>query len=153
MDQHGARQRTAPFEDFYAFNGTKLQQFPLPTGRPRAIAKYLDAIATQASGWQAASIVKLGTPTQRGLSLAESFGQIARQQLITAEEELDWECYHLYGLTETPLTRFAHPGPAVKKGQSLESATLGAIVGIEFGQRAFEIVLARRMAAGELQTK
>ena len=152
VDQHGARQRTAPFEDFYAFNGTKLQQFPLPTGRPLAIAKYLDAIATQASGWQAASIVKLGTPTQRGLSLAESFGQIARQQLITAQEELDWECYHLYGLTETALTRLANPGSAIKKGQSLESAALGAIVGIELGQRAFEIVMARKIAAGELQT-
>ncbi|MFM8477051.1 MAG: hypothetical protein ACKOEO_14830, partial [Planctomycetaceae bacterium] len=28
--QHGASQRTAPFEDFYAFNGTKVGQFPLP---------------------------------------------------------------------------------------------------------------------------
>ncbi|HQU47119.1 MAG TPA: BREX-2 system adenine-specific DNA-methyltransferase PglX, partial [Pirellulales bacterium] len=32
VDQHGARQRTDPFEDFFAFNATKLEQFPLPEG-------------------------------------------------------------------------------------------------------------------------
>ena len=39
VDQHGARQRTDPFEDFYAFNATKLQQFPLPKSRPTELAR------------------------------------------------------------------------------------------------------------------
>ena len=38
VDQHGARQRTAPFEDFWEHDGTKLQKFPVPrctATRPR----------------------------------------------------------------------------------------------------------------------
>ena len=53
--------------------------------------------------------------------------------MISLQEELDWECYRLYGLIEEDLTR-AEPPP------------------LQLGQRAFEIVMARKMAAGELQT-
>jgi hypothetical protein len=53
--------------------------------------------------------------------------------MIAAQEELDWECYRLYGLIADDLT--LHDPPPLK-----------------LGQRAFEIVLARKMAAGESQT-
>ncbi len=39
VDQHGARQRTAPFEDFWAHDGMKLQKFPLPEARPLQLAR------------------------------------------------------------------------------------------------------------------
>ena len=42
VDQHGARQRTAPFEDFYALNSTKVAEFPLAKHRPLALARTLD---------------------------------------------------------------------------------------------------------------
>lgn len=41
VDQHGARQRTAPFEDFFAFNASKLEQFPLPESRPLPIPRMI----------------------------------------------------------------------------------------------------------------
>ena len=53
--------------------------------------------------------------------------------MIALQEELDWECYRLYGLIEDDLT-CPRPPP------------------LALGQRAFEIVLARKMAAGETQT-
>jgi hypothetical protein len=152
VGQEGARVRRTAWDERFAFNGTNLERFPLPTGRPLIMARYLDSVATQAAGCQPASVARLGTPTQSGLNLAKSLGQFARQQMIAAQEELDWECYHLYGLTGTPLTRSADTSPAMTKGRSLECAALSACVGIELGQRAFEIVLARKMAAGETQS-
>ena len=50
--------------------------------------------------------------------------------MIATQEELDWHCYQLYGLTQTELT---YPDPPE----------------IRFGERAFEIALARRVAAGK----
>ncbi|QVL47096.1 MAG: BREX-2 system adenine-specific DNA-methyltransferase PglX [Thiocapsa sp.] len=47
VDQHGARQRTAPFEDFYAFNGTKVQEFPLVDPPPTDLASQLDTLARE----------------------------------------------------------------------------------------------------------
>ncbi|BDI06350.1 DUF7008 domain-containing protein [Sphaerotilus microaerophilus] len=58
--------------------------------------------------------------------------------MIAGQEELDWRCYRLYGLL-----------PASVGGDEVEYA---APVGVALGERAFEIVLARRMAAGKEQT-
>jgi hypothetical protein len=56
------------------------------------------------------------------------------------QEELDWRCYTLYGITDQELCyRDA-------SGNQLEPPA------IDLGQRAFEIVMARKMAAGELET-
>ena len=53
--------------------------------------------------------------------------------MIALQEELDWRCYRLYGLHETPPE---HPDPPP----------------LQLGERAFEIVMARQMAAGTLET-
>ncbi len=151
VDQHGARQRTAPFEDFFAFNGTKLQQFPLPAGRPLPTAKLIDSLAANAAAFQPSVIVKLGAPTRFGLDMAKFGLRFARSPMIAAQEELDWECYHLYGLTDAPLTR-SFAMTSLASGKSLEAAALSAFVGLELGQRAFEIVLARKMAESSRHT-
>jgi len=51
------------------------------------------------------------------------------------QEELDWKCYRLYGITTEDLCY---------EGDDLP--------GIEFGQRAFEIVMARMIKEGQLET-
>jgi hypothetical protein len=56
--------------------------------------------------------------------------------MVASQEELDWHCLHLYGLTGSPLT--------VPAGQSPPPLALG--------ERAFEIVLARQVAAGDADT-
>ena len=55
--------------------------------------------------------------------------------MIALQEELDWQCYQLYGLVTDDL-RYT--------GDDLPEIALG--------QRAFEIVMARQMQKGELQT-
>ena len=55
--------------------------------------------------------------------------------MIALQEELDWQCYQLYGLLSEDL-RY--------DGDYLPELSLG--------QRSFEIVMARRMARGELET-
>ena len=54
--------------------------------------------------------------------------------MIAAQEELDWRCYRLYGLLPVsgPAAGFEHAAPPE----------------VALGERAFEIVLARRVAAG-----
>ena len=55
--------------------------------------------------------------------------------MIALQEELDWHCYRLYGLLADDL-RYT--------GDDLPELALG--------QRAFEIVMARQIAKGELET-
>jgi hypothetical protein len=55
--------------------------------------------------------------------------------MIAVQEELDWEVYRLYGLIDADLTY---------SGEDLP--------GLALGERAFEIALARKVAAGEEET-
>ncbi len=57
-----------------------------------------------------------------------------REQMIALQEELDWECYRLYGLVNEDLTYGAEPPP------------------LRFGWRAFEIAMRAKMESGKLQT-
>jgi hypothetical protein len=126
VDDAGARQRTAPFEDFYQVNSTKLEQFPLPSDRPTELAR---AVEAKASEW-----VKACPDSHNGLLDSGDLCQAWRTglgELIYLQEELDWEVYGLYGLVGGDL-RYRDP-----------------VVPVELGQRAFEIVLARKMEAGE----
>ncbi|MGH8721747.1 MAG: BREX-2 system adenine-specific DNA-methyltransferase PglX, partial [Burkholderiales bacterium] len=129
VDQRGARQRTAPFEDFFQFNGTRVGQVPLPVSRPVERARRLDGLAQQLEE----SLPEAVAPTREALAAARTQAQALRAEMIAVQEELDWEVYGLYGLVDGDLT---HPEPPR----------------LALGQRAFEIVLARRVAAGEEQT-
>ena len=60
--------------------------------------------------------------------------------MIALQEELDWRCYKLYGITDEDLCY------RDLEGNQFEPP------GIDLGQRAFEIVMARQMAAGQLET-
>lgn len=135
VDQHGARQRTAPFEDFYQFNGTRVGQFPLPESRPLVIAQKLDELGQRHSGRLPEMVVQVAMPTAEGLSEARDQAASIRGQMIAWQEELDWKCYQLYGLLNEDLCY---------SGDDLPELVLG--------QRAFEIVMARQMANGELET-
>lgn len=125
VDDAGARQRTDAFEDFYEFTGTGLQSFPLPAKRPLALPRQLDALAQEYAANLPSAVCKRGVPTRFNLVAARERAESIRRQMIYLQEELDWECYHLYGLTAEPLTR---------TGEPLE---------LNLGERAFEIALAR----------
>ncbi len=64
--------------------------------------------------------------------------------MIALQEELDWQCYEMYGLLN-------HESDDSNEPVTWMNAET-AIRGCSLGQRAFEIVMARQMAAGELET-
>lgn len=133
VDQHGARQRTMPFEDFWEHDGTKLKRFPVPADRPLALSRKLDALARQMSASLPEAAISRTVPTAALLAQHRLIFHTTLSRMITLQEDLDWECYRLYGLLpdKSDVSRCENP-PTLK-----------------LGQRAFEIILARRMAVGE----
>ena len=143
------------WENFYGFNGTNIEKLPLPEGRPLGTAKHLDQLAQKLSALSPANIFTqrregakedqdsnlcASAPLRETLSTARKKWNEARAMMIAGQEDLDWECYKLYGLIDeelTELTSESSPPPWFP---------------ISIGQRAFEIVLARKIAAGETQS-
>ncbi|MDN5749772.1 MAG: BREX-2 system adenine-specific DNA-methyltransferase PglX, partial [Pseudonocardia sp.] len=136
----GAEQAGAdePWEHRYEFTGTKLQEFPLPADLPLDLGRELDRLAQVLATHEPSAICEHATPTREALDLARSRHAAIRQEMIAKQEELDWTVYRAYDLiTET------------------EAKTLVADSWVEplaLGERAFEIVLARKVAAGEAET-
>ncbi|MFO7283589.1 MAG: BREX-2 system adenine-specific DNA-methyltransferase PglX, partial [Thermobifida fusca] len=123
------------------FAGTKLQEFPLPDSLPLERARELDALAQQLSLLEPSAVVEAGTPSRAGLNEARAEYFRIRSRMIALQEELDWDVYHRYGLiSDAERAELVMPDTA-------------AVPGIAFGERAFEIVLARKLAAGEVKTE
>ncbi|MCY2991210.1 MAG: BREX-2 system adenine-specific DNA-methyltransferase PglX [Planctomycetota bacterium] len=161
VDDKGARQRTAPFEDFFAFNATRLKQFPVPPESPVGLAKQLEGMARLLSELAPNALLRTTLAEANREMIAERRWQWEgiRQQMISLQEELDWECYRLYGLTSVvrcPLSVAEDNGPQTTdhgpRTTDQEQLTTDHPPPLALGQRAFEIVLARQMATGELQT-
>jgi hypothetical protein len=133
VDQRGARQRTAPFEDFFEFTGTGLQTFPLPATRPLELARRLDEIAGELARIAPDALLRRKLPSRIVFDTARERAYDLLSSMIGLQEELDWRCYKLYGVVpDAP----EHPDPPPLK----------------LGERAFEIAIARRIAEGELET-
>lgn len=142
VDQHGARQTTVAFENFYDHDGTKLKQFPIPATKPLALPRELDRLAQSLkehgpeaalARWQAQ-----GGSLAKHLADAERESDAIRSRMIAFQEELDWECYGSYQLVSEQLC--------------WPEANLANLPSIRLGERAFEIVLARAVASGEEET-
>jgi hypothetical protein len=129
----GNRWTPAQFMERYEFTGTKLQGFPLPPGYPSALATELDALAQQLSATTPAALAAEAVPTAPALREAQVRYYSTRARMIALQEELDWQVYSLYGL----------------HSEDLRLADAAAVPELALGERAFEIVLARRVAAGE----
>ncbi|MGW1688394.1 BREX-2 system adenine-specific DNA-methyltransferase PglX [Streptomyces albidoflavus] len=121
------------WERFYEFTGTKLQEFPLPSKFPTALATALDALAQHLSATTPTAVAATATPTAPTLREAEADYTSTRARMIALQEELDWQVYSLYNL----------------HSEDLRLPDSSAVPELALGERAFEIVLARRVAAGE----
>ena len=130
----GASSKDEKWHDFFDFSGTALQTFPLPAGRPLGIARRLDTLASQLSEMRPAAIVTRDVPEAETLATARRNEERLCGKMIAWQEELDWTCYKLYGLVNDPPLS-DDPPPLV------------------LGHRAFEIVLARNIAAGVIESK
>jgi hypothetical protein len=136
----GARVRKTLWDERYEHTGTGLKDFPIPTPEhPRTLhyAQTLDTLAQKLAAQSPTAILTAWTPARPladTLAEAEGRDNTLWHQMIARQEELDWHCYRLYGLTDQDL---CHPDTPP---------------GIRLGQRPFEIRIARHMAAGEAET-
>ncbi|AGZ44182.1 BREX-2 system adenine-specific DNA-methyltransferase PglX [Actinoplanes friuliensis] len=136
VDSRGARQTTIPWEDFYEFTGTKLQEFPLPTAYPLDVGREMDGLARRLAEVRPTEIAASGVPSRERMFVAEREWHSVRAQMIALQEELDWQVYSLYGLLEDELTAPADSVPELR-----------------LGERSFEIVLARKMRDEGLESQ
>jgi len=123
------------WEPRYEFTGTKLQDYPLPANPPTEFGRQLDNLAQELRSQRPASVCEVEVSSRAGLDRAREEYERIRRRMIALQEELDWHVYELHGLTDEPLTY----GDA-------------DLPGLDLGQRAFEIALARQVAGGEEST-
>ncbi|MBT2386644.1 BREX-2 system adenine-specific DNA-methyltransferase PglX [Streptomyces sp. ISL-11] len=134
--ESGGGQSDQPWSWTYEFTGTKLQEFPLPSAYPILLATALDSLARQLTAASPSVIVSQAVPSTPALRQRRDIWHSTRTRLIALQEELDWQVYSLYNLLPE--------GLHVSKDPSSPD-----IPDLALGERAFEIVLARRVAAGE----
>ncbi len=135
VDKFGARQTTVDFENFFEFTGTQLKEFPLVDAGNTRLAEYLDRQSEEVKSLLPQKYGTNESPNAKALAEATQKAQETRRLLVAAQESLDWRTMHDYGLIETDL-----------------SENVDSLTPIQLGERAFEIVLARRVAAGLEET-
>lgn len=126
------------WETRFQHSGTQTECLPIPAGKPLSLSRCLDDIARQLGEQTANRILEgwtKGDDLKKLIEVAEADVGRFRGRLIALQEELDWECYRHYRLLDDDLCYTADNLPE-----------------LALGQRAFEIVMARQMDKGELQT-
>ncbi|SMG34826.1 BREX-2 system adenine-specific DNA-methyltransferase PglX [Paraburkholderia susongensis] len=140
-DSQGARTTGDSAFDTYEFAPTKLAAFPLPKSWPLELANKLDKLARELQGERPTHLLtgptgrSVALPSRSQLDSARKWGVLLCKRMVALQEELDWQCYRLYELL-SPET----------SAECLEFSTPPEI---SIGERAFEIVLARRIASGK----
>ena len=143
MDGIGGGVRDEKWErSIRAFDGTSSNRFPIPqsvqptllassTTSPNASRTTHPTVCSTAGNPAASCPERASGIRSRS---ANASGIAIRERMIALQEELDWECYRLYGLVNEDLTYGAEPPP------------------LRFGWRAFEIAMRAKMESGKLQT-
>ena len=122
----GARIRKILWDVYYEYDGTKLKQFPISEEKPLSITKLIQAEAEARTAVLPQKLLSECVPTRVQLDGARDQAAKHLARMIALQEELDWECYRLYGITEDVLTFPADRVPP-----------------LQLGERAFEIAAAR----------
>jgi hypothetical protein len=134
------------WEHRFTFNATPIASVPVPRFQPEQLPTSLVIAGTAMQGQSpAAALASWGGPEVVDLraSLGRARDEWHRQQrqMIAGQEDLDWQIYESFKLIEVG-DGLSQPDGSVQMPPD----------GIELGQRAFEIVMARNMKEGELQT-
>jgi hypothetical protein len=128
------------WERFYEFTGAKLQEFPLPSELPLCFGRALDLLAQELTRHEPSAVASEATPTRDRLEGARGEHERIRERMFALQEELDWTVYHSYGLlNDAELAQLTAPDR-------------DSVPEIKLGERAFEVVLARRVAVGRTET-
>lgn len=139
------------WERFFEHDGTKLKQLPVPWEAEgtenslrvavMAVARDIDTLAQARANLLPDAILGADGSTdftRAQLDEARKQADLMLQRMIALQEELDWLVYRAYGLLEDT---------------EAENAPAADAPPINLGERAFEIVMARKMEAGTLQTE
>ncbi|MFI1333500.1 BREX-2 system adenine-specific DNA-methyltransferase PglX [Streptomyces sp. NPDC020845] len=136
VGKDGARVSAQPWSDRYQYNAANVSEFPIPIASDTSFAATLAALAEQLGASAPLSLTSADTPTIPNLRAASATWHSTRARMISLQEELDWQVYSLYGLYPEDLRISTDPNdPNIPE--------------IALGERAFEIALARKVAAGE----
>jgi hypothetical protein len=128
------------WERFYEFTGTKLREFPVPTSLPLIPSQVLEKLARRLTSCEPLVICKSENPVRGRLNVAREDCENTWQRMVAVQEELDWQVYDAYRLLND------------SEAAQLTASDVDAVPGVRLGERAFEIVLARKVAAGETET-
>jgi hypothetical protein len=112
------------------YAGTIVGRVPLPSEYPLGRARSIDLLGKESATYTPAAVGASAVPTAEALVVARQESERVRALMIAHQEELDWECYRLYGLLDEDLTYS------------------GDLPGIALGERAFEIYLADAIGQG-----
>ncbi|GCD98966.1 BREX-2 system adenine-specific DNA-methyltransferase PglX [Embleya hyalina] len=122
----------------YHFTGRTLQRCPLPDELPSELGRSLHALAQQVSRNEPKNLYTAEDfPTLATRDSSRAVHARLREQMIALQEELDWSTYGSYGLLGPDEVARTTQGPDARVPE------------VRLGERAFEIVLARAVAAGE----
>ena len=136
------------WEHRFAFNSTQIATLPIPARQPTQLPTALVQTSTALQAQSPAATLASWSgpesdPLHTRLAVARAEATRLRRQLIAWQEELDWQIYEAFGLLA------AEDQVSLPEGQAEAAIPPN---GIDLGERAFEIRLARRMDAGEVQT-
>jgi hypothetical protein len=131
---------SAAWERFYQVGGAKLQNFPLPRELPSEFGCALDGFSQELTRVEPSAVCGDGLPMREQLDRAQAEHERLRGRMIALQEELDWDVYRRYGLLDE-----AEAAELIAHSADLPEVRLA--------ERAFEIVLARRVARGEAETQ
>ncbi|MEQ9379352.1 MAG: BREX-2 system adenine-specific DNA-methyltransferase PglX, partial [Pirellulales bacterium] len=116
----------------FQFNSTKVNTVPLPHELPITLTRQLEELSIRLKALSPSC--SPSHTSELAASQKEAFGNVLGE-MIFLQEEIDWYCYRLYGVLDE---NCCYGGDEVPE--------------VALGQRAFEIVMARQMAKGELET-
>ena len=122
---------TESWEQGYCFNGTNVEEFPIPIRRPLKFALSVQSEVNSRALLLPHRRLDADLPTYALLADARTRAAAHLGRMIAFQEELDWQVYHLYGLLDEDLSLRPEEVPPLK-----------------LGERHFEIVMARQIAAG-----
>ena len=134
-----------PWTLFYEFTATRIAELPLPPDRWSRDRWSIHAETLDKLAQKVMAAAPLSFPPSQTLATSDDLGatrstwEQSRARLISLQEELDWEIYERYGL--------------ISDSEKLTATNPNDVPELRLGERAFEIVLARRVAAGEVETQ
>lgn len=145
------------WENRFEFDGTKLNDIPVPPAHFGSIGVTMTLLAERREHAMPAAVLQRWRPELRSCAEEVTSGGVSAEaalaRMCALQEELDWLVYDAFGLL-TPEDRVLLEGARAEVWPEIAASdeTDIAVCGLRPGHRAFEIVLARDCAASGTHT-